>query len=261
MYSMGLSESEMNSGNVIVDSGTTDTYFSRKFSAPFKKVWKQLTGKDYNHNSIHLTTEELEALPTIILVMSGFDSDPIGDESTGDPNKIAGYVGDNIQLSANPRDVVVAIPATHYMEFEPDDNAYTPRFYTEESSGSVLGANAMMGHDVYFDIARGRIGFAESNCDYVSLLMSEGRSISVPMPKTVSDHSAKGSFVEEILQDRRVVALFMLGIAAFVIVFIHKTVTRRRVVRQYQEAELEISAFGSDSDGDDNEENYMPQIT
>merc|ERR1719401_1919782 len=41
----------------------------------------------------------------------------------------------------------------------------------------------MMGYNVYFDIARGlRIGFAESNCDYMSLVLSEGTSLSNPIP-------------------------------------------------------------------------------
>ena len=186
MHSMGLSESQLNSGNVIVDSGTTDTYFTRKVAAPFKKAWKDITGKDYNHNPVMLSPEELEALPTIVLVMSGFEGDTVGDEPSGDPNNILGYVGDNTDLSSNPLDVVVTIPATHYYEFESDTNKYVPRFYTEEASGSVLGANAMMGYDVYFDVARGRIGFAESNCDYVSLVLSEGTSLSNLVPDTAN---------------------------------------------------------------------------
>lgn len=44
-----------------------------------------------------------------------------------------------------------------------------------EGSGSVLGANTIRGHDVYFDISeRSRIGFAPSECDYIKL--STGQS-------------------------------------------------------------------------------------
>jgi len=40
-----------------------------------------------------------------------------------------------------------------------------------EYSGSVLGANTIRGHDVYFDIPEnGRIGFAPSECDYEEFL-------------------------------------------------------------------------------------------
>jgi len=86
----------------------------------------------------------------------------------------------------------------------------------------------------------------------------------------------KTSFVEEILEDmkhecsstgcRSVAALFILGSAAIVIVFIRRAMTRRRVVRQYQEAELEISDLALDSDSDEDEGSYaydpsMPRIT
>ena len=171
-HKLDLSESQLNSGNVIVDSGTTDTYVNRAWAGPFKKEWKKLTGTDYNHNPRAITAEEVAVLPTIIIVIQ-VDDGNVGDEPDGDPNDIANYAG-NTELSSNPKDIVIAIPAMHYMEFDSDSNKYVPRFYTEESSGSVLGANAMMGHDVYFDVAKKRIGFAESNCDYASLLMTEG---------------------------------------------------------------------------------------
>ena len=336
---LDIKDSDLNRGNVIVDSGTTDTYFTRALTAPFNKVWKELTGKAYNHNPVQLTEKEIAELPTIILVMGGFDGDS-PNEPDGNPNDVANYVGDVNDLSSNPKDVVIAIPAAHYMEFDPDTGKYVPRFYTEEASGSVLGANAMMGHDVYFDIARGRIGFAESNCDYVSLLLSEGTSISIPPTKKVStaktevpaaeeeeveeseepaaeeeeeavaevydieqpeeespivenepippppdqsenaestpyelfgdkqgsknnDGGGEG-ILAEILDDmkhecssagcRGIAALFILGAMAVVLAGIRKAMARRRVIRQYQEAELEISDLALDSDSDDDDE-------
>jgi len=201
MHNLGLSEAQLNKGNVIVDSGTTDTYFSSTLAKPFKKMWKDLTGKDYSHNPISLTTDEIDALPTIMLVMTGFYEDGGPD---GNPDDIAGYTGDT-DLSDNPRDVVIAIPAAHYMEYDPDTKKYVARFYTEESSGSVLGANAMMGHDVYFDTALGRIGFAESSCDYVSLLLSEGTTIS-KSPQTVSTKVEVPEEVPEVIPEEPVEA-------------------------------------------------------
>ena len=38
------------SGRVIVDSGTTDTYFSRKLGTVFKKAFKEMTGEEYTHS-------------------------------------------------------------------------------------------------------------------------------------------------------------------------------------------------------------------
>jgi len=341
MHKLGLSESQLNRGNVIVDSGTTDTYFSSALSGPFKAAWKELTGTAYSHNPVSLTADQIGALPTIILVLAGMDGDPVGDEPIGEPDNVPNYAG-NTDLSDNPRDVVIAIPAAHYMEYDPDTKKYVPRFYTQESSGSVLGANTMMGHDVFFDVARGRVGFAESNCDYASLILSEGGGISKlpkapvqtvstkievpeevpeeqeeaethedggdsdPTPETesqpIDQSSSKSSpdqsennatpyelfnndnpkqgksegFWEEILDDmkhecsstscRSVAALIILVAMVVVIVGARRAMARRRVVRQYQEAELEISDLALDSDSDDEEGRYvdeppLPRIT
>jgi hypothetical protein len=75
-----------------------------------------------------------------------------------------------------------SIPPSHYFEYGSDeDTTYVPRFYTDESSGSVsilgansmsgsvsiLGANSMMGRDIFFDVDNNRVGFTESSCDYI----------------------------------------------------------------------------------------------
>ena len=336
MHKLDVSESVLNSGKVIVDSGTTDTYFTSQIAFTFKKTWKEITGKDYSHTGVQLTKEELEALPTIIIVLEGWTGSPVGDEPDGDPNFIAGWAGEALSPSS-PKDVVLAIPATHYMEFDPDKDHYVARFYTEEGSGSVIGANAMMGHDVYFDIPRRRVGFAESDCDYANLIETEGMSISVAPEKTNTvstktdiipeeeeqvevigeepalndneeegsgpvDQSESSSFensptdennapyeifnnkqpqdqnngsgssifsdeakdkIAEIIHDmkhecssmecRGVAGFLVLCALVIVITAVRRAGARRRMLRQYQEAELEISdlALNSDSDSDD----------
>ena len=65
-----------------------------------------------------------------------------------------------------PLDVILAIPATHYMEYSPSKGTYTPRIYFTESKGGVIGANAMQGHNVLFDWENKRVGIAESSCEY-----------------------------------------------------------------------------------------------
>lgn len=321
MHRLDISENSLNRGNVIVDSGTTDSYFTRELSSAFLSVWKQIMGNSYNHSPVTLTEEDIAALPTIIIVMQGH-AGGIGDEVDADPNTVPGYVGDSFDGEFEPKDVVLAIPGSHYMEFDPDTGKYVARFYTDESSGSVLGANAMMGHDIYFDTSNGRIGFAESDCDYNNLLLQEGKSISVP-PEQISSTKTEVSEPEanaenddygddyegddeegeeyyddddgtaeenpgsqgstsggsssstpgkggistytdianEILDDmkhecssascRGVAAFLILAAASFVLLMIRRTIARRRVVRQYQEAELEISDLALDSDSDD----------
>jgi hypothetical protein len=74
----------------------------------------------------------------------------------------------------HPRDVLLAMPPTHYMEYDSESKKYTSRFHLAEIGGSVLGANAIMGHDVLFDVENDRIGWAESDCDYTHLLTENG---------------------------------------------------------------------------------------
>lgn len=325
MHRLDISESALNSGNVIVDSGTTDSYFTRGLNAAFQKVWKEIMGNSYNHSPVTLTEKEIRELPTIIVVMRGHQGG-VGDEVDADPSTVPGYVGDAFDGEFEPTDVVLAIPGSHYMEYDPDSGKYVARFYTDENSGSVLGANAMMGHDIYFDTTHQRIGFAESDCDYNSLVLKEGgKSISVapeeqavkktelpaetpqenyeedyddeeyndeayeddaeewtssvdPEEKSGSGGSSSGSssgkdgistftdMANGILDDmkhecssascRGVAAFLILAAASFVLLMIRRTIARRRVVRQYQEAELEISDLALDSEGSDEDFGY-----
>lgn len=52
------------------------------------------------------------------------------------------------------------------MEYSPHTDRYTSRMYFTEEAGGVIGANAMQGHNVLFDWENGRVGFAESSCEY-----------------------------------------------------------------------------------------------
>jgi len=157
-----IDDDSLNYGGVIVDSGTTDTYFTSKLAAPFKQAWKEIVGTDYTHSKVALTNEQLLALPTILFQLEADSA-----SSVADPSSVTGLSAD--VDPSNPTDVLIALPATHYMEYNEQEGKYTARFYIEESSGSVLGANTMMGHDVHFDIDGHRIGFAESQCDFFKL--------------------------------------------------------------------------------------------
>jgi len=164
---LDISEATLNSGRVIVDSGTTDTYFSRKLAGPFEKAWKEIMGEDYSHSVKKFTEEELNQQPTILFQLSGDEELNKGvlDAKGG---SVAGLAGD--LDPDHPLDVILAIPPQHFYEYDPDVKGYVSRFYVDEGSGGVLGANSMMGHDVYFDITSFRIGWSESKCDYTELV-------------------------------------------------------------------------------------------
>lgn len=153
-----LADTSMNNGEVIVDSGTTDTYLSRALEAPFKAAYKEIMKEDWiGDNSIHLTDEEVLAMPTIMIQLTGKEGSNLDPMAQG----LAGPIDTD-----NPNDVIVAMPPTHYMEYSAKTQKYTPRFYFTESHGGVLGANFMMGHEILFDVDKNLVGFAESNCDY-----------------------------------------------------------------------------------------------
>jgi hypothetical protein len=169
LVNLQLPESEMNSGGVIVDSGTTDTYFTRKVSQAFRDAFLQLHGTAYSHTGLSLTEEQLAAYPTIIFQLYGDETKNKAINS--DPNQVVGLAGD--MDAEHPYDVILAIPPSHYMELD-SSGKYTARFYDTEGGGSVLGANAMMGHDVLFDADNFLIGWAESQCDYNKLVTEGG---------------------------------------------------------------------------------------
>ena len=79
--------------------------------------------------------------------------------------KYPGLAGQDVDPSSL-QDVLLAVPAPHYMEFSPSRGTYTPRIYFTESAGGVIGANAMRGHNVLLDWENQRMGIAESSCEY-----------------------------------------------------------------------------------------------
>ena len=166
---LGLTTQTYQRGQVIVDSGTTDTYFSRSVGTKFRQLFKEMSGMDFGKNEkMKMTIDQVRALPTILIQLEGDDekNEKVREDAGGAP--VPGLVGE-IDPD-HPNDVLLAMPPTHYMEYDPDDDVWTNRFYTSEPSGGVIGGNAMMGHDVYFNSEIGQVGWSESECDYTKLM-------------------------------------------------------------------------------------------
>jgi len=165
---VGVADVLVNEGQVIIDSGTTDTYLVHYLNEPFQRAWRELTGgATYSNNPVAYTEEEVDQLPTILLQFQGDDS--------SNEALMAGNDKNNLPLAGDldpehPLDVLLAIPPSHYMEYQPESRAYIAGFYFDEPQGSVLGANSMMLHDILFDVENNRIGWAESTCEYTSLV-------------------------------------------------------------------------------------------
>ncbi|KAI9911176.1 hypothetical protein PsorP6_009162 [Peronosclerospora sorghi] len=162
--SVGIDVQTINSGRgVIIDSGTTDTFFDKGGNRNFMKAFRDATGGlDYSDKSMEISEEDFKSLPTISIILSGM----IGDGS------------DDVQLD---------IPASNYFTLSEDGKSYFGTFHFSERSGggthwmclifffiswflifysfvSVLGASTMAGFNVIFDAENKRVGFAESRC-------------------------------------------------------------------------------------------------
>lgn len=152
----------MNSGNgVVIDSGTTDTYFSYRFEEEFSKLWSE--SFKYKNAPIRMTSLQYNKLPTVYVHIETSNTEQVPSRDT---KFVYGYTGWDISPES-PQDVLLAIPPDHYMEPSVLDNTYIPRIYFTESSGGVLGANAMRGYNVLFDMENDRVGFARSDCNYI----------------------------------------------------------------------------------------------
>lgn len=136
-------------------------------SGPFKKAWLELVGTPYTNHPIAMSEEELNRLPTILLQFKGHSSNKDVLETVDNKQHLplAATLDPN-----NPLDVLVAVPPSHYMEYQSAKGMYVPGIYFEEADGSVLGANVMMLHDILFDVEGFRIGWVESHCNYAKLV-------------------------------------------------------------------------------------------
>ena len=191
LVQLEISEADLNARGVIIDSGTTDTYFMSTLGPLFQEAWKEMTGKKYANKGMTFKPEELLKLPTIIIQLQGASKEYY-DRIYGDdiePQHMVGLAGELEPDS--PYDVILAVPASHYMEYDSDTDLYTPRVYLDERSGSVLGANAMQGHDVFFNMEDNYIGFAESDCNFAA-------SVNDPRSEPMNDASSKAEVEIEV---------------------------------------------------------------
>jgi hypothetical protein len=128
-------------------------------------------GTPYNNNKVSMTLEQVASLPTVLIQLKSEKGMNAGAE---------GVIGLANSLDPNyPHDVVLAIPASHYLEHDHETGQYTPRLYVNGGKKSVLGANTMMGHDILFDVSGKQIGIAESDCDYTGFVKDGGGSFTL----------------------------------------------------------------------------------
>ena len=116
---INVSGSILNSGSVIVDSGTTDTYMTRSLKAPFMKVFKQVAGFDYIESGMKLSDDQVNKLPTIVVQLEGHQKNV---DVARDTPGLAGAIDDE-----NPTDILIVIPPSHYIEYDTDHKKFVGR--------------------------------------------------------------------------------------------------------------------------------------
>ncbi|GKY96534.1 hypothetical protein MPSEU_000613000 [Mayamaea pseudoterrestris] len=190
VHHLNISENDLNAEEIIIDSGATDTYFTKRLEAPFQRVWKQLTGEIFSREKEWtLTKEELNSLPTMLLQLRGDAFYNSKQKKLRNQEFFTGLAG--VLDPAHPFDVLVAVPPSHYYEYNPQKNRYYSRFHFDPGYDSALGSSTMQGHDIFFDIDNHRIGWAESLCDYKALV-ADSRDV-VATRDVRSDRDTQGN--------------------------------------------------------------------
>lgn len=258
LIKLDLDEYTLNMGGVIIDSGTTDTYFNKRYGYEFRSAWKQITGNEFHENeSFSLTNEELFALPTIVFQLYGSPFTGEEDFDLKNPDHVVGLAGSTLDAD-NPTDVLVAMPATHYLEYDEEKNVYTPRIFFSEQGETVLGANFMIGHDILFDVENRRIGFSESPCDYDQLVTDRDKEFTLypgnPLQQATTYKPTLSQQTYSTVRSVPVRAVAMV-IVATVLIFIGLAVYMKNRPRQivYKPTpEAELTEIESNDEEDDN---------
>ena len=131
----------------ILDSGTTDTFLPQELAgAVGEAVLAYTDGLTDFSDRLRVksfTFDEFRSLPDVTFVFAN-----------------------NVTLNMVPRNYMegVAFDAEDRVQSWDGLRVLTNRIYIEEAEGSVLGANAMFGHDILFDVQGHQIGIARADC-------------------------------------------------------------------------------------------------
>lgn len=165
---------ELNRGKLIIDSGTTATFFSKSLWEPFQQAYQRLTGTDFDTSERTMTKEELNAMPTILLQLSpaklnGKNKNHHYHKKKNIKQQPPGVVAGSLDPD-NAESILVALPPHRYMRYIEKRGTYAPEVQFSEAGAhhQVLGAYFLDGKMVHFDVTRRRVGFAESDCNYAT---------------------------------------------------------------------------------------------
>lgn len=171
LRTLDVSEENLNEAPVVIESAFSNSYFTGAINDSFRSAWKELTGDSFDQQPRYVSYNQVAALPTIVIQISGTDKNPTSSSMlANDPD--------------HPNDVLVEITPQQYMEYNDYTGEYINKFELSNNKikRTVLGANVLRGYDVLFDSTNRRIGWAVSRC----VLDEDG----IPMPDSRPEESA-----------------------------------------------------------------------
>lgn len=144
----------------IIDSGTTDTYLPAIVADPFLKAWDRFTDVPFSNRKHQFSYESFHSLPVITFTFQGGVKITIRPDSYMEAMKVKRENKLSLKNMSNETDNTNNDVNVRWEGTRP----FTNRIYVDEPIGAVLGANAMIGHDILFDIEGARIGIARADC-------------------------------------------------------------------------------------------------
>lgn len=190
-----------NNNDYVLNSLEAYVKLNDALSAPFSSAWHKLTNQDYKNEPMHLTLDQLAKLPTLVIQLAAFSkksSQAVDTQEQTADNILAGAID-----KEHPYDVMLRLTPMHYMEYDLDNDTYTPRIYFSKNiKGGVLGRSAMEAYNILFDSVNHRIGIAHSSCDYSAIQESTTKGISEDHLDAGVDCALESrSFIESCMQN------------------------------------------------------------
>jgi hypothetical protein len=173
-----VSEYDLNRYQVIVDSGSTNTYLTSKAREPFERAWKQLVG---SHLDLDAKFDSMESLPTIVFQLKGvwgLNRAILREQQHSEsPSLLVGATNNPLGSSAidpdHPHDVIIALPPSQYCEWDVRRRGCRLSLDFDSHEDSALGASTLLNYHVLFDADNNRLGWARSSCNYTAIVGSE----------------------------------------------------------------------------------------
>lgn len=149
-----------NKKGAVIDSGTTDSYLPKDLKDHFESAWINHTNRKYTNEIESYTQEAFQKLPNLTIVLkSGYkwEIEPRSymEEVRSNGSKVESSSSYPINY-ASDWPAGLGGESTHLL--------FVNRLYWDEPSGGVFGSNAMLNHDILFDLENDTIGFAKANC-------------------------------------------------------------------------------------------------